>query len=125
MEGMEGREGGKKGRKEGKKTHKRLHMAHKSSNLYCLYLYISVSVCLALGWDFFLGSLREGTDLLDHDGEGAQHLESSGKIHDIAPAQHQGQGHGYHLPLCIGEPHHHGHQHQEGIGDTGERIGSQ
>lgn len=59
------------------------------------------------------------TDLLDHDGEGTKHLESSGKVHNIAPTQHQSKGHRHHLPVCVGEPHHHGHQHHEGISDTG------
>ena len=74
-------------------------------------------------WDLSIERLGGGTDLLDHDGEGAQHLESSRKVHDAAPAQHQGEGHGYHLPAGVGEPHHHGHQHQEGIGDAGGREG--
>lgn len=74
---------------------------------------------LNLGLRLFIRKDGGGTDLLDHDGEGTQHLESSGKVHDIAPAQHQSKGHGYHLSVYIGESHHHGHQHHEGISDTG------
>lgn len=70
------------------------------------------------------GNFGESTDLLDHDGEGTQHLESSSKVHNTAPTQHQGNGHGHHLPVHVAKAHHHGHQHQEGIGDAAGRAGS-
>lgn len=68
------------------------------------------------------GNSGESTDLLDHDGEGTQHLESSSKVHNTAPAQHQGERHRHHLSVGVGKPHHHGHQHQRGIGDAGGRA---
>lgn len=74
---------------------------------------------LNVGLGLFFRMHRGSTDLLDHDGEGTQHLESSGKVHNITPTQHQSKGHRHHLSICIGEPHHHGHQHHEGISDTG------
>lgn len=47
--------------------------------------------------------------LLDHDGKGSEHLEASCEVHDIAPSQHQGKGHGDHLTSYAGETHHHGY----------------
>lgn len=66
----------------------------------------------------------ESTDLLNHDCEGAQHLESTGKVHNTTPAQHQGHGYGHRLPIHTGQPHHHGHQHKGGIGNAGVRAES-
>lgn len=54
---------------------------------------------LDLGLRLFIRKHGGGTNLLDHDGEGTQHLESSGKVHDIAPAQHQSKRHGHHLSI--------------------------
>lgn len=56
--------------------------------------------------------------LLDHDGEGPEHLEAPCEVHDVAPSQHQGEGHGHHLPGGAGETHHHGHQDHASICDA-------
>ena len=58
--------------------------------------------------------------LLDHDGEGSQHLKSPCKIHDIAPAEDQSKGHGDDLSLSAHETHDHGHQDHAGICDAAE-----
>lgn len=59
--------------------------------------------------------------LLDHDGERSEHLEAPCEVHDVAPSQHQGEGHGHHLPSCAGETHHHGHQDHAGICDAARK----